>query len=395
MDKNKETSDSKLLVSYKPLSNNQKIGVVTLNKPKALNALDLDMIGMFLAQLETWRHDESVQAIFVDSACEKAFCAGGDIVSIYKAMDALGGDAINNAQVGEATVEFFAQEYRLDYCLHSYPKPVITWGHGIIMGGGLGVFAGGHIKIVTETSRVAMPEITIGLFPDVGASYFLNKMPKGMGKFLGLTASSMNAKDCLTANLADYFIPNHNKSNFLNELTKQSNLSKESINAFCKNWCDNINVKKETVDLVANLQPFYECLGKFDELDSLSQIHAYLKDLSESFPSNTFIKKAMSGFENGSTTTAHLVQEQLKRGKHLSLADCFKMELNMAYGCIVSGEFKEGIRALLIDKDNAPNWQYKNYEDVSINAIERHFNHYNNNNHPLGHIELTFGEHYA
>lgn len=403
-------SINKLLVSYRPVALNKKLACISLNKPKALNALDLDMIRMFLAYLEQWRHDDTIVGVFIDSVSDKAFCAGGDIVSLYQAIStplspqtdapissdkASADDTSVDQKNAELAAEFFAQEYRLDYCLHSYPKPVIAWGHGIIMGGGLGIFAGAHIRIVTEHARVAMPEINIGLFPDVGASYFLNQMPKGVGRFLGLTASSMNAKDCINTNLANYLMPHQSKSMFLDSISKISDFSYQGINSYCAEVTKGLNASSDTAQIIGNLDAFKELLGELDELQHLDQINAYLLAMSEQFSTNQVINRGYKSFLKGSPITAHIFIEQLARGVGMPLADCFRMELNMAYGCCASGEFKEGIRALLIDKDNSPNWRFKHFNDVPKRVIDQHFNHYSESDNPLAQLELTFGEHYA
>ncbi len=399
-----------LLVNYRTVAANKKLACISLNKPKALNALDLDMIRMFLAYLEQWRHDDDIAGIFIDSQSDRAFCAGGDIVSLYQAISTPLSPQSKSAEVSskedpdnsfvdernaERAAEFFAQEYRLDYCLHSYPKPVIAWGNGIIMGGGLGIFAGAHIRIVTEYARVAMPEINIGLFPDVGASYFLNKMPKGVGKFLGLTAFHMNAKDCINTDLANFFIPQHNKEVFLDRISQLSDFSSQDIFLHCEEIVTALHVSEEKAEISGNLDAFKESLGELDEHEDLEQINTYLLSLKEQYPSNKALLKARASFLNGSPITARIFMEQLKKGRNMPLADCFRMELNMAYGCCASGEFKEGIRALLIDKDNSPNWRYKHFDDVPQKVIDSHFNHYNDSEHPLAQLELTFGEHYA
>ena len=192
--------------------NGFKIGHATLTKPTALNALDLHMIKLLIPQLEKWQQDPKIAMVFLDGSGERAFCAGGDIVSMHTSMC--------NAQVNKenpdvanslALQDFFTQEYQLDYLIHTFSKPVLVWGNGIVMGGGLGLMSGGSHRVVTENSRIAMPEISIGLYPDVGGSHFLNMMPAGCGLFLGLTGAFINASDALYSHLADYFVPHDAK----------------------------------------------------------------------------------------------------------------------------------------------------------------------------------------
>ena len=171
------------------------IGHIWLNSPKTLNALSIEMIISMTEKLEVWEEDSSVKAVIMLSTSDRAFCAGGDVVSLYNAM-------VENKNAGE----FFKYEYFLDQYIHNYKKPIIALADGIVMGGGIGIMNGASHRIVTERSMLAMPEITIGLFPDVGGSYFLNKMPGNVGKFLALTGARLNGADAKFVSMADYFI---------------------------------------------------------------------------------------------------------------------------------------------------------------------------------------------
>ncbi|MDT0594435.1 enoyl-CoA hydratase/isomerase family protein [Glaciecola petra] len=371
---------------------NANIGRIQLNKPSSLNALDLKMVKAILEQLQAWQHDNSIAAVFIDSCLEKAFCAGGDIVSMYTAMSK---EAKNNPEdLPDFMAEFFATEYRLDYCIHAYPKPIIAWGSGIIMGGGLGVFAGSHLKIVSETARVAMPEISIGLFPDVGASYFLNKMPKGVGKFLGLTASSVNAKDCIDIGIANHLILNQEKLNFITQLQALEQIDMQSI----RKTCEALQSNDSSNIPVPTIAPLFDTLAVLEEMQSLADIENYLRTLIQGkelqLNQITYLQKALDNYCYGSPITAKLVVEQLKRGNKLKLADCFRMELNMAYRCSINGEFQEGVRALLIDKDKSPKWHYKSHTDVPDSVIEKHFTFLcESEKQGLGNLEQQFGVH--
>jgi len=179
----------------------QRIGVAQLNAEKSLNALTLPMIRLLDPQLQRWAADPGIACVVLHGAGEKAFCAGGDVRSLYKAITDHQGPPPNPDNLA-----FFSEEYRLDYRIHTYAKPLLVWGSGIVMGGGLGLMAGASHRVVTETSRVAMPEITIGLFPDVGGSYFLSRIADRVGLFLALTGVSINAHDLLHVKLADHFL---------------------------------------------------------------------------------------------------------------------------------------------------------------------------------------------
>lgn len=366
-----------------------KIAQLTLNKPKALNALDLDMVKLTLDALYSIRDDDSIVAVLLDSEGEKAFCAGGDIVSMHSAMK----ENVHSTQVNELPPTpdflkaFFTQEYRLDYCIHTFPKPIIAWGNGIIMGGGLGLFAASHVKIVTQSARIAMPEITIGLFPDVGGSYFLNQMPKGVGMFLGLTGASINTNDTLAIGLADAVIAHEQKASFIEALGGLPVINNESILDSTSEF------KEHALELrPANLSSLLEHLSALAESATLHDAIAKLRTLAIENPENSYLQKAFATFERGSAITAHLVFEQLKRASNLTLAECFRMELSMAFTCSALGEFEEGVRALLIDKDNQPKWQYANIDQVPNSVIEAHFAQFIGQEHPLADLEQDFGE---
>lgn len=387
----------KIIISVQNTAGAANLGRITLNKSKALNALDLDMVQAMQAQLDAWRHDPSVGAIFIDSAGDKAFCAGGDIVSMYEAM--VQQHIQSPGKLPEFMAQFFAEEYRLDYTLHAFEKPIICWGNGIIMGGGLGVFAGASHKVVTQTARVAMPEITIGLFPDVGASYFLNKMPLGVGKFLGLSAASINAVDCVEIGLATAFLPHDHKAILIDALVRSTSLEHNSIDKVIADLHCQASVQNQWQVMQGNLQPIFDDLGPLADVIRIDDIVEFFDELQTKFANEKIVSKAVQSFQHGSPITINLVLEQLRRAKSLTLAQCLQMELSMAYQCSVGGEFQEGVRALLIDKDNKPAWRYKQARDVPQALINAHFEYFlvacgkvSTLEHPLQSLVNDYGE---
>ncbi len=202
------------VVMYQELTaqNGKKIGIATLNSEKSLNALSLPMVESLLPKLASWQADSSISMVLLQGSGEKAFCAGGDIRDLYKAMLDKPGEYAPYVE------EFFTKEYTLDYLIHTFGKPVLVWGNGIVMGGGLGLMAGASHRVVTVSSRIAMPEMAIGLYPDVGASWFLNRMPAGCGLFLGLTGASINAADAKFISLADNFLLHERKDALVEKL---------------------------------------------------------------------------------------------------------------------------------------------------------------------------------
>jgi len=362
-----------------------KIGHATLCKPAALNALNLDMINLLTPQLEKWQQDPNIAMVFLDGSGDRAFCAGGDIVSMYQSMqDSQSTNEGPSKGNSLALQEFFTKEYQLDYLIHSYSKPVLVWGNGIVMGGGLGLMNGGSHRIVTETSRIAMPEISIGLYPDVGGSHFLNAMPAGSGLFLGLTGASINATDALFSQLADYFIPQESKDTLFTKLLSAS-WQEDMFEQTLTRICDEFHTGHIEQLPEGNLNIQQDWLMKLATQTDLAQAVNLI--LSVSADDNKWLSKAQKTLKNGSPITAHLVFEQLRRGKDKTLAECFQMELGMSCQCGEFGEFQEGVRALLIDKDNQPNWRFKSVEQVPKTTIDYFFkNIWSQDTHPLGHL---------
>ncbi len=355
---------NKLIVKRIPAASGGDIGVVTLNKPKALNALDLDMAKGLFEQLSDWQHDDSIALVLLNSEGDKAFCAGGDIVSMYQAMQA------QQHQVPDFLADFFAREYELDHLIHRYAKPIAVWGGGIVMGGGIGLLAGASHRILTPSSRLAMPEITIGLYPDVGASYFLPRAPGKTGLFLGLTGASVNATDGVYVGLGDYVLADDGFDAFCDALESQHWVAGDihnQLTALCTQ--QELDKPKWPAGKLLHWQPV------IDEIlvNCSSASEAVNAILNCDDQSDHWFSRAKQGLEAGSPITMHLVWEQCIRGAELSLEACFQMELIMSCRCGESGEFAEGVRALLIDKDKQPKWLYSSVDDVPQDVISQHF----------------------
>lgn len=367
-----------VLFSTHRTESGHQVGHALLNLPKSLNALNLTMVQLLLEQLTAWQQDSSVVAVVLSGAGEKAFCAGGDVVSLHNAMKS------NPGQIPSDAKAFFTQEYALDYLIHTYQKPIIVLGTGIVMGGGMGLFAGASHRVVNETTRMAMPEITIGLFPDVGGSYFLSKMPNKLGLFLGLTGVQFNGSDAMHVGLADFAIAGITADSLIEDFThtpwQQDAISNGGI-------VSELLVHRQTNSEplpASKLQAHQDIIeGVLSAADD-RELFSNLKKLAKS--EDKWLQRAGQTFASGSPITVRLVLEQLRRATNLSLLECFKMELNMACECTAVGEFQEGVRALLIDKDGEPNWQYKNPEDVPTHVIEQFFSEHWPEEHPLSHL---------
>ncbi|GAA6173192.1 enoyl-CoA hydratase/isomerase family protein [Colwellia sp. KU-HH00111] len=357
-------------------ANGKKIAVATLNSPRSLNALSGEMIDLLFPQLKEWQMQGDIVAVFLQGEGEKAFCAGGDIVHMYNEMKA------HQGEFAPGIEEYFTKEYQLDYLIHTFNKPFIVWGGGIVMGGGLGMMVGGSHRVVTENSRIAMPEISIGLYPDVGGSYFLNRMPDNCGLFLGLTGASINATDAKHCHLADYFIVNDNKELLINQLTQLD-------------WQESIELNHEKL---ANLLTQFEQDSSSHMPDAkliehkalIEKVTSFdnLKDIVEAIVTadceDKWFARAQKSLKHGSALSASLAYKQLQSGESLSLADCFRMELNLSVKSGQFGEFVEGVRALLIDKDNSPKWRFDSVEAVDNKIIDWFFeSKWSQEQHPL------------
>lgn len=341
-----------------------KIGVATLNSERSLNALSIEMVELLEPQLEAWANDDTIVCVWLQGAGEKAFCAGGDIVSMYHAAQA------KPKEMVPEVVEFFTREYRLDHQIQTYPKPFVVWGDGFVMGGGLGLMIGASHRIVTERSRLAMPEISIGLYPDVGGTYFLSRLPEGMGLFLGLTAVQVNATDACWLGMADVAL--------------NAEQHESALHALCAiHWTDSAEVNRSRVSdaLVelagyahelpaAVLKPQHDTIKKLMTGDNISTVAEQF--LSYKTDDKMFLR-GQQALAAGCPLTAHIVWQQLAHGPSLSLAEVFKLELTLSVNCAVKGDFIEGVRALLIDKDRNPQWQHASIEQVTDKDLDAMF----------------------
>lgn len=344
-----------------PARSGHKIGRITLNAERSLNALSIAMIELILPQLQRWEADDSVVCVVLDSAGEKAFCAGGDVVSLHKAMT---GDG--DAYFPEY---FFSQEYRLDYYLHTYSKPLICWGDGIVMGGGIGLLSGCSHKTVTERSRLAMPEVTIGLYPDVGGSWFLNRMPGRCGLFLGLTGSMMNAADALFTGLADRFIASGYYQQLLSDLAA-ADWQQDAVLAVNRVLRQLEQRSSQDWQQESQLQQHLQQINALLDKDSVAEMVQAIMDLQTE---DTWLQKAQKSVSHGSPLALQVIARQLQRSKHLSLKEVFQSELALSVQCCRHTEFPEGVRALLVDKDGAPQWRYQQVSEVDPLVLDEFF----------------------
>ncbi|OYO31138.1 enoyl-CoA hydratase/isomerase family protein [Janthinobacterium sp. PC23-8] len=342
-----------------------KLGLITLDAPKSLHALTLEMIRAIDGALLAWADDARIACVVLQSSTDKAFCAGGDVRSLRTAVVDQPG-VVPNPQA----LAFFAEEYRLDHRIHTYVKPLLVWGGGIVMGGGLGLMAGASHRVVTESTRIAMPEITIGLFPDVGGSWFLGRMPARTGLFLGLTGATMNAADALFTGLGDYFLQQEARALVLDALALAQ-------------WDADATANHQQLDRLlralaspASLLPESPVRANFDAIATLTQaptLQEVVAAIAAYEGQSAWLQKAAHSLARGAPSSAALVWAMRQRTRHLSLAQVFQMELIVAVQCCAHTDFAEGVRALLIDKDNAPQWQPASLAELDDNDLNDYF----------------------
>lgn len=344
-----------------------KLGVITLDSPKTLNSLTLDMVREIRSKLETWCSDDDIAVVVIRGSGEKAFCAGGDVQKLYQsAIDQPGGPC-------EYAETFFFEEYQLNYLIHRYRKPILCLARGITMGGGLGLMAGASHRVVTESTRIAMPEITIGLFPDVGGTWFLNRMPNGLGNFFALTGATINALDALSLDLADHALPNAHLEKIERTLASEVwSKNHEENHSICDRVLNELACERSFLEQSSpsELQAIVDSLTRVSQQNCLGEFIASLQEID--YDSKWF-HKALASLKNGSPLSSLLIFEQLKRFRFADLKSVFESELVLATNIVRYPEFSEGVRALLIDKDNDPHWQHAHFSAVSSGLLESFF----------------------
>lgn len=384
-----------VLFNTEPTDCGHLIGVMTLNTPKSLNALSVEMCKLLSEQLEQWQADASVVAILLKGAGDKAFCAGGDIRKLYDSM------LVDAPKPNPYATEFFSHEYRLYRQMHFYPKPLILWGDGIIMGGGMGLMAACSHRIVTERTRFAMPEVTIGLFPDASGSWFLQRMPAKSGLFLGLTGALCNGNDALLGNLAEYALGSYDYDNVLSSLTQINWQAMFDVNYGNKSHADSAySIASRALaglpiadlpesKIAKHWQPIGQLMnkGSLADIDKVLQDDEALSALDNDFAVDQWTQRAVATYRHGCPVSATLTYALFHKVTDLSLEQVLYLELNVAVHCAANPDFREGVRALLIDKDKNPQWS-RTLTDCLTAAgrdyIEQHFdNPYAANAHPL------------
>lgn len=364
------------------------IGTITLNDPKALNALSSDMCKLMAHQLTKWQNDPNIVAILLQGSGDKAFCAGGNIRKLYDSMVDFSTQSLTSPplqQPNPYAIEFLTHEYNLYRQMHFYPKPIILWGNGIIMGGGMGLMAMCSHRVVTETTRFAMPEITIGLYPDATGSWFLARMPANIGLFLGLTGANCNANDAIFTSLAEYAVASDEYEKVVQALVtadwqQNTNLHDIASHALSQIHHTEQLAESNIINHFAKIQALVNA-GSIYDIDTLLQSENWANG-------DKWLTKAVDTYRQGCPVTACLAFEAFYRAKKLSLEQVLYMEMNISVHCSSPShdhytDFREGVRALLIDKDKSPKWS-RTLAECDKAYIDSHFaSAFPNHNHPF------------
>jgi enoyl-CoA hydratase len=321
------------------------VGLITLNRPKALNALTHAMCVSMKAQLATWTGDDAVKCIVIQGTGERAFCAGGDIRTLY-----------DSGRAGTPyAVEFYRDEYLLNAAIKHYPKPYVALLRGFVMGGGVGVSLHGSHRIADESMLFAMPETGIGLFPDVGGSFFLPRLPGETGMYLGLTGTRFKTGDALLAGLATHFVPAAKRETLLAQLADG-----RSPDSALKELS-----KQTAAEVLPDLQT------NIDVIFSHSSVEALLAALDAD--ASAWAGETAKAIRTKSPTATKLAFRQIRNGKTLGFDDCMRMEFRMVHRVIAGHDFYEGVRATIIDKDGAPKWKPASLAEVGERDIGAYF----------------------
>ena len=332
-----------------------KLGVVTLNRPKAVNALTAGMVTAVLAQLTAWADDDTVATVLVQGAGDRGLCAGGDIVAIYR--DILAG--------GDETAGFWADEYRLNSLIEKFPKPYVAFMDGLVLGGGVGISAHGSLRIVTERTRTGMPETTIGFVPDVGGTLLLSRSPGETGTHAALTGAHLTGPDALFLGLADHFVPSGSLADLAAALQNES--AEDAVVRFAE--------KPPGSALEAQRDWIDACYATDDAEEIVRRLRAAGGEAAA----------AADTIEAKSPTAVKVTLASLRRSKGLSLDQVLAEEYRVGLHCLAGPDFREGIRAQVVDKDRNPQWRPATLQEVHADDVERYFA-------PLGDRELVLWE---
>ncbi|MEZ5824905.1 MAG: enoyl-CoA hydratase/isomerase family protein [Geminicoccaceae bacterium] len=323
------------------------LGIVTLDRPKALNALTHDMVKALTGRLVKWKDDPAIEAVVVRAVPGRAFCAGGDIRVVTEMVKADGPDAV---------LPFFHDEYRMNWRIRHFPKPYIALIDGITMGGGVGISVHGRYRVVTENTMFAMPETGIGMFPDVGGTAFLPRLPGEIGTWMGLTGSRIDGNDARAIGVGTHRV-DHER---LDELVEALAAAHGDVGSVL----DGFDRPVAESPVIANR-------AEIDRLFAGGHLRDVVAALRAS--DSDFARKTLAELEGKSPISVGIAFHQLRLGRTLDFAECMRLEYRLVRHVMAHGDFHEGVRALIVDKDKNPRWQLDNLDDVTDEAVETLF----------------------
>lgn len=328
------------------------VGIITLNRPQRLNALTLNMCHSLLQQLKLWAKDPTIKAVIIKGEGERAFCAGGDVRYCYD----LGRNNVKES------VRFFWEEYRMNHAIFHFPKPYIALIHGITMGGGLGVSIHGSHRIADEDLVLAMPETGIGLYPDVGGTFFLPRLLNKTGFYLGLTGNKINAVDAQYVGLIDSVVP---KPKFPEIISAIADVE------FSEDAESSVTKIINSFSLANNTSELQRHHNEIDDCFSQATIEDILVALQKT--KNSWCEEVVATLQTRSPTSLKVTLAALQRGSNMEFDDCMRMEYRLTQHFMQQPDFYEGIRAAIVDKDRNPRWQPANLSDVTNAIVEKYF----------------------
>ncbi|KAH1185123.1 3-hydroxyisobutyryl-CoA hydrolase, mitochondrial isoform X1 [Mauremys mutica] len=330
-------------------------GVITMNRPKALNALNLSMIRQIYPQLKTWEKDPETFLILIKGTGGKAFCAGGDIRAITDA-----------GKVGDRLAQdFFREEYILNNAVGTCQKPYVALIDGITMGGGVGLSVHGQFRVATEKTLFAMPETAIGLFPDVGGGYFLPRLSGKIGYYLALTGFRLKGRDLQKAGIATHFVQSEKLPALEEDLIALKSPSKENVADVLNSYHMKCKIDQEKQFVLD------EHMDKINSLFSANSMEEIIQNLKQD--GSPFALKQLETINKMSPTSLKMTLRQLRDGASMNLQDVLTMEYRLSQACMSGHDFYEGVRAVLIDKDQVPKWKPATLEEVTDEFVDNCF----------------------
>ncbi|KAL2651438.1 hypothetical protein R1flu_019566 [Riccia fluitans] len=332
--------------------------IAILNRPSKLNALTFGMVTRLNELYSGWEKDPYVRLVIIKGN-GRGFCAGGDVADVYRLGKA--------GKRGEA-IEFFRQEYHLNYMIGTYKKPHVALLNGVVMGGGTGISVHGTFRVATENSLFAMPETAIGLHPDVGASYYLSRLPGHLGEYLGLTGTRLDGADMVACSLATHFVPSHRLGMLEERLGSLNTDDPVVISSAIDEYCDIVHLNEKSP--LHRRQEIDSCFGRSSAEEIVRKIEAGVES------GNPWYRETLDKLKKASPLSLKVTLRSVREGRRQQLFQCLQRDYRLSAHAVeskYSSDFAEGCRAVLVDKDNAPKWNPPTLEQVTNELVDYHF----------------------